>query len=146
MEPWSDDSLNWPIHLNLACSCGNETILYSNRVSCTDKPDPGNQRIPSFSWYCQTTQRNVALNGCHDQVGHLNLEHMLNLMCDQFFWPCMAAQAKEHIRKCCLCLAFKAKQPKASLWKYHGHTIPWSLSTLITCVWNQGKVYRKMFW
>ena len=40
---------------------------------------------------------------------------MLNLMCDQFFWPCMPAQAKEHIRKYCPCLAFKAKQPKAPL-------------------------------
>ena len=40
---------------------------------------------------------------------------MLGLMYDQFFWPCMAAQAKEHISKCHLCLAFKAKQPKAPL-------------------------------
>ena len=40
---------------------------------------------------------------------------MLDLMCDWFCWPCMAAQAKEHIRKCCLCLAFEAKQPKAPL-------------------------------
>ena len=36
-------------------------------------------------------------------------------MCDRFYWPCMAAQAKEHIRKCCPCLAFKVKQPKAPL-------------------------------
>ena len=40
---------------------------------------------------------------------------MLNLMHDRFFWPCMAAQAKEHIGKCHLCLAFKARQPKAPL-------------------------------
>ena len=40
---------------------------------------------------------------------------MLDLICDQFFWPHMAAQAKEYIRKCCPCLAFKAKQPKAPL-------------------------------
>ena len=40
---------------------------------------------------------------------------MLDLMHDQFFWPCMAAQAKEHIDKCCSCLTFKAKQPKAPL-------------------------------
>ena len=40
---------------------------------------------------------------------------MLNLMCDRFYWPCMAAQAKEHIGKCCPCLAFKAEQPKAPL-------------------------------
>ena len=66
-------------------------------------------------------QREVALRGHHDEVGHLCWEHMLDLMHDRFFWPCMAAQAKEHIGKCCLCLAFKAKQPKAPLktsWPY----------------------------
>ena len=40
---------------------------------------------------------------------------MLDLMCDRFFWPHMAAQAKEHIPKCHPCLAFKARQPKAHL-------------------------------
>ena len=62
-----------------------------------------------------TAQREVALRGCHDEVGHLGLECMLDLMCDRFFWPHMAAQAKEHIGKCCPCLAFKARQPKAPL-------------------------------
>ena len=61
------------------------------------------------------TQREVALKGCNDEVGHLGLECMLDLMHDQFFWPCMAAQGKDHIRKCHPCLAFKAKQPKAPL-------------------------------
>ena len=42
---------------------------------------------------------------------------MLDLMHDWFFWPCMAAEAKEHTGKCCPCLAFKAKQPKAPLEK-----------------------------
>ena len=42
---------------------------------------------------------------------------MLDLMHDWFFWPHMAAQAKEHIGKCHLCLAFKAKQPNAPLEK-----------------------------
>ena len=36
-------------------------------------------------------------------------------MHDSFFWPCMGAQAKEHVRKCCPCLAFKARQQKAPL-------------------------------
>ena len=40
---------------------------------------------------------------------------MLDLMCDWFFWPCMAAQVKEHIGKCHQCLTFNAKQPKAPL-------------------------------
>ena len=60
-------------------------------------------------------QREVALRGCHNEVGHLSLECMLDLMYDRFFWPHMAAQAKEHISKCHPCLAFKARQPKAPL-------------------------------
>ena len=62
-----------------------------------------------------TAQREVALRGCHDEVGHLGLECMLDLMHDRFFWPHMAVQMKEHIGKCHPCLAFKARQPKASL-------------------------------
>ena len=63
---------------------------------------------------------------------------MLDLMHDRFYLPCMAAQAKEHIGKYHPCPAFKAKQPKDPL-KISWPHIPWSLSTLITCVWNQGK-------
>ena len=40
---------------------------------------------------------------------------LLDHMHDRFFWPCMAVQVKEHVGKCCLCLAFKARQPKAPL-------------------------------
>ena len=69
-----------------------------------------------------TAYREVALRGCHDEVSHLGLQHMLDLMHDRFFWPCMAAQAKEHVGKCCLCLAFKARQQKAPPWKYCGHS------------------------
>ena len=59
--------------------------------------------------------REVPLKGCHNEVGHLGLERMLNLIRDRFFWPRMAVQAKEHIGKCCPCLAFKARQPKTPL-------------------------------
>ena len=62
-----------------------------------------------------TAQREVAFRGCYDEVGHLGLECMLDLMCDRFFWPHMAAQVKEHIGKCHMCLAFKARQPKVPL-------------------------------
>ena len=39
----------------------------------------------SFSAGFATVPREVTLKGCHDEVGHLGLEHMLDLMCDQFF-------------------------------------------------------------
>ena len=59
--------------------------------------------------------RETALKGCHDEVGHLGLECMLDLIHDHFFWSHMAAQAKEHIDQCCLYLTFKAKPPRAPL-------------------------------
>ena len=68
-----------------------------------------------FQLVLPAAQGEVALKGCHNEAGHLGLEHILSLMCDRFSWPHMAAQAKEHIGKCHLCLAFKAKQPYAPL-------------------------------
>ena len=40
---------------------------------------------------------------------------MLDLIHDRFFWPHMAAQAKEDVGKCHPCLAFIARQQKAPL-------------------------------
>ena len=103
------------INLNFDSSYGNTITYCLNRASCTDEPDPGSLRRPSFSWVLPAMQRKAALKGCHDEVGHLGLGHMLDLMCNRLYWPYMAAQAKEHIGKCHSCLAFKAKQPKAPL-------------------------------
>ena len=114
MEPWGNNSPNQLIHPHMDNSFGNTTTYCSNRASCTDEPDPGNLRRPSFSWFYQL-HREVALKGCYNKVGHLGLEWMLDLMCDRIYWPHMAAQAKEHISKCHPCLAFKVKQPKAPL-------------------------------
>ena len=68
-----------------------------------------------FQLVLPTAYREVALRACHDEVGHLSLECMSDLMHDRFFWPCIAAEAKEHVRRCCPCLTFKARQQKAPL-------------------------------
>ena len=57
----------------------------------------------------------MALRGCHDEISHLDLKRMLNLMCNCFFWPQMNIQAKEHVEKCCQCVTFKAKQQRTPL-------------------------------
>ena len=88
MEPWANNDLNQLIHPNMDSSCGNIITYCLSKVSCTDEPGPGNLRRPSFSMFCQL---------------------------HRFYWPCMAAQAKEHIGKYHTCLAFKAKQPKVPL-------------------------------
>ena len=111
-----------PDPLKSVSTSGSIRPCCSKRVSCTDKTCPENQRRPSFSWFCQLHEGEVALRGCHDKVGHLGLECMLNLMCDRFFWPCMAVQMKEQLGKCHLCLAFKARQPKSPHQTHHGHT------------------------
>ena len=40
---------------------------------------------------------------------------MLNLICDHFFWPQMAVQVKEHLKKCHQCIMFKGKQQRAPM-------------------------------
>ena len=68
-----------------------------------------------FQLVLPAAHRETALKGSHKEVGHLGLEHILNLMCDPFLWPCMVSQVREHIDKCQPCLTFKAKQPRAPL-------------------------------
>ena len=60
-------------------------------------------------------QWETTLKGCHNEVGHLGLEQMLDLMHNHFFWPHMAAQVREHVKKCHQCVTFKAKQPRAPM-------------------------------
>ena len=89
-----------------------DPVVDSHQVICM-ATDDWHQAI--FKLVLPATYRKIALTGCHNDVCHLGLECILDLMCDCFFWPCMAAQAKEHIEQCHLCLTFKAKQPRTPL-------------------------------
>ena len=68
-----------------------------------------------FQFVRPATHRKTTLEGYHDEIGHLGLERMFNLMCNHFFWPQMAVQAKEHVEKCQWCITFKQKQQKAPM-------------------------------
>ena len=57
-----------------------------------------------------SVHRETTLEGWHDEIDHLGLKKMLDLMGDCFFWPGMTVQVKEHVEKCCQCIIFKAKQ------------------------------------
>ena len=113
MEPWGDNSPNRPIHLNSISSHANEPTSNYERVSYIGEPDPWNARGPSFSWFCQLYR--VHSKGMPWWGWPSRLECMLDLICDQFYRPHMAAQVKEYTGKCCQCLTFRAKQPKALL-------------------------------
>ena len=45
-----------------------------------------------------------AVHGANNDIGHLALEQMLDILCDRFYWPSE------------WCLRFKSKQDKAELY------------------------------
>ena len=69
--------------------------------------------------------RKTTLKGCHNQIDHLGLKGMLNLMCNHFFQPWMAVQVKEHVQKCHQCVTFKVKQQRFPM-ENIAATQPWS--------------------
>ena len=65
-----------------------------------------------FQLVLPAAQREVTLQECHNEVGHLGLEHMLDLMCDRFFWLCMAAQQRNTLGSAACALPLKQGSPK----------------------------------
>ena len=43
--------------------------------------------------------RQRAMEGCHDQVGHLGQDRMLGLLRDRFYWPGMHADIVSYINR-----------------------------------------------
>ena len=54
--------------------------------------------------------------GAHDDVGHLGLERMLNILHGRFYWPNLEADATYYVCTCEWCLRFESKQDKAELY------------------------------
>ena len=54
--------------------------------------------------------------GAHDDVGHLGLKRMLNILHDWFYWPGLEADTTCHVCTCEQFLRFKSKQDKAELY------------------------------
>ena len=59
--------------------------------------------------------RNAALDGCHREAAHQGQSHSLSLMQEQFWWPGIARNLRNHIRKCGHCKKFEAAPPVAPL-------------------------------
>ena len=59
--------------------------------------------------------RQRAIEGCHDQVGHLGQDGVLDLLRDRFYWPGMHADVVSYINSCPRCLRRKSQQDKAPL-------------------------------
>ena len=48
------------------------------------------------------------MHGCHDDLGYLGTEHMLDLLCNSFYWPNMQDEVDQHHWPCDRCTQFKA--------------------------------------
>ena len=59
--------------------------------------------------------RNAALDGCHWEAAYQGQSHSLSLMQEQFWWPGMARDLRNRIRKCGRCKKFEATPPVAPL-------------------------------
>ena len=46
------------------------------------------------------SQRQKAMAGCHDQIGHLGQDRVLELLRDRFFWPGMQMDVASYIDSC----------------------------------------------
>ena len=61
------------------------------------------------------TFREQALQGCHDDLGHLEIEWTIDLFRDQFYCPRMMEDTVRYIKQCERCLRFKAVPDKAPM-------------------------------
>ena len=59
--------------------------------------------------------RKQALQGCHDDLGHLGIKWTINLLRDCFYWPGMMEDMTRHTKQCERCLRFKAVPDKAPM-------------------------------
>ena len=59
--------------------------------------------------------RNAALDGCHHEAAHQGQSRSLSLIQEQFWWPGMARDLRNCIRKCGQCKKFEATPPVAPL-------------------------------
>ena len=59
--------------------------------------------------------RSVALDGCHHEAAHQGQHHSLSLMQEQFWWPGVACDLRNHIKKCGHCRKFEVAPSIAQL-------------------------------
>ena len=59
--------------------------------------------------------QNKAIEGCHDQVGHLGQDRVLELLRDCFYWPEMHTDVASYINSCPRCLRRKSQPDEAPL-------------------------------
>ena len=52
--------------------------------------------------------RSVAMDGCHQEAAHQGQRRSISLMQERFWWPGMARDLRNRIKKCGRCRKFEA--------------------------------------
>ncbi|MDA8040957.1 MAG: reverse transcriptase domain-containing protein, partial [Pirellulales bacterium] len=68
-----------------------------------------------FQFVVPQVHRNVALDGCHREAAHQGQHRSLSLMKERFWWPGMARDLRNRIKKCGRCRKFEAAPPIAPM-------------------------------
>ena len=70
-------------------------LYYKNEIQEVDHPNINNMQLGLPESY-----RKQALQGCHDDLGHLRIEIIIDLLRDWFYWPEMMEDTIRHIKQC----------------------------------------------
>ena len=70
---------------------------------------------PRLQLILPPSHRNKAIEGCHDQVGHLGQDRVLELLRDRFYWPGMHIDVPSYLNSCPRCLRRKSQADQAPL-------------------------------
>ena len=68
-----------------------------------------------FQFVVPQRHRSVAMDGCHREAAHQGQRRSASLMQERFWWPGMARDLRDRIRKCGRCRKFEAAPPIAPM-------------------------------
>ena len=68
-----------------------------------------------FQFVVPQRHRSVAMDGCHHEAAHQGQRRSASLMQERFWWPGMAQDLRNRIRKCGHCRKFEAAPPIAPM-------------------------------
>ena len=68
-----------------------------------------------MQWVLPEAFRKQALQGCHDDLGHLRMEQTIDLLRDQLYWPGLIDNMTRHIKQCEIWLRFKVLPEEAPM-------------------------------
>ena len=73
----------------------NRILYHKNEIQDVNHPDWNTMQLVLPEAF-----RKQALQGCHDDLGHLRMEQTIDLLRDHFYWPRMLNDASRHIKQC----------------------------------------------